>query len=349
MEATELHEDISGGGAGSRFEETKRIGRVLRIVQLIHLRPRRFLRRDLAEFFEVSQRQIDKDLELVRHALVLPLRHTSAGYYFEEVPQLPAVSLAFGEALALLLAAQTANQVPGVDDGELDSAIARLEAGFPAPLRQLLRQRRAASGDWRSNRHRAAMLRVLHEAMAAGRKLRLVYATGYRGGAITERVVRPYRVLPVGRSWHLIAWCELRRAVLVFKLDRVREATLTDEAYELPGDFDADAWLGQAWGLVHQPGQAPEDVELLFEPFAGRWVSEERWHPSQQVEVLPNGNVRFRARVPVTGDLVLWVLGYGGRVAVVEPASLRLAVAAEASRALAVATGEAEPRAPTEA
>ncbi len=332
--------------SGARFEETKRIGRVLRMVQLIHLRPRRYLRRDLAEHFEVSQRQIDKDLELVRHALVLPLRHAPEGYYFEEVPLLPALSLTFGEALALLLAAQTANQVPGVDDGEFDSAIARVEAAFPPPLRQLLRQRRAAAGDWRRNRQRAEVLRVLYEAMAEGRKVKLVYATAYRGGAITERVVRPYRVLPVGHSWHLVAWCERRSDVLVFKVDRVRALTITDEAYDVPADFDVDAWLAQAWGLVHEPGRQPEDVELLFEPFAGRWVAEERWHPSQRVETMPGGQVRFRMRVPITGDLVHWVLGYGGRVAVVAPDSLRQALAAEAGRALAVARGEAEPRAP---
>ena len=60
------------------------------------------------------------------------------------------------------------------------------------------------------------------------------------------------------------------------------------------------------------------DVVLRFEPEAGRWVAEEHWHPSQQVEELPDGRVRVTFYVDITPEMVIWLLYYGSRVQVVE-------------------------------
>ncbi len=73
----------------------------------------------------------------------------------------------------------------------------------------------------------------------------------------------------------------------------------------------------------------PEPVVLLFEPEAGRWVAEETWHKSQQTETLPDGRVRVTFYVGVTPEMVSWLLYYGARVQVVEPAWLRERVGEE--------------------
>jgi predicted DNA-binding transcriptional regulator YafY len=79
----------------------------------------------------------------------------------------------------------------------------------------------------------------------------------------------------------------------------------------------------------------PEEVELLFEPEAGRWVTEVHWHKSQQAEHLPDGSVRFRITIPVSPDFVGWVLSYGDRVRVMGPSTLADRVAEEHRRAAA--------------
>lgn len=109
-------------GMGHTLEETKRISRIVDITHRIAVNPRRYLRRDLAQEFEVSERMIQKDLEIIRHGLRLPLEHTSQGYFFEHPPQLPALCLSFAESLALLLAIRTARQVSGIGSVDLDAA-----------------------------------------------------------------------------------------------------------------------------------------------------------------------------------------------------------------------------------
>jgi predicted DNA-binding transcriptional regulator YafY len=319
---------------GRPYEELKRTSRILELVQMIAVAPRRYLRRDLAQRFEISERMIQKDLDIIRHGLKLPLSHSPEGYYFEEVPRLPALQYSFPEALALLLAVQVARQVSGIGSVELAAAVARLEALFPPEFTPLLQQVVVGQPVVTAQReHRQQMLMLLNRALVEGRKVRMVYETRSRGGEVSERVVHPYHIMPYVRSWQLIAHCERRGEVLMFKVDRIREATLLDERYCIPDDFDLDSYLGATWGLMRGEAGEPVDVVLRFSPEAGAWVAEEYWHPSQQVEEQPDGSVLFKLHVAVTPEFVNWLLYYGRRVEVLEPASLREQVVEEHRRA----------------
>ena len=55
---------------------------------------------------------IQKDLEIIRYRLGLTLEHDGLGYRFERTPHLPTATYTFGEALALLTAARTAQVLP---------------------------------------------------------------------------------------------------------------------------------------------------------------------------------------------------------------------------------------------
>jgi predicted DNA-binding transcriptional regulator YafY len=321
-----------GGGAG-RFEETKRTARILEIVQIIAIHPHRHHRSDLAAHFEVSERMIQKDLEIIRHGLKLALTRDPDGYYFERLPHLPTTDYSFAEAVALVTAARAAQAIPGVNSAELAAAIARLETVFPEEFRPLLRDATETLPRRANKRHRQAMLAVLHRALIERRRVQITYATGSREGDASERVIEPYSIMAYGRSWHLIAYDHKREQVLQFKVDRVLEAALLDAHYVIPADFDLMAYLGDAWGMMRGAAAEPERVELLFEPEAGRWVSEEQWHHSQECKTLPDGCVRVTFLVGITPEMVSWLLYYGARVRVVEPAWLGERVMDEHRRA----------------
>lgn len=319
--------------AGSeRPEDIKRVARILNIVQIIATAPYRYLRRDLAARFEVSERMIQKDLEVIRHGLVLPLEHSSEGYYFERMPRLPALQYTFSEALALLLAVQVAQQVSGIASGEMAAAKARLEALFPAEFTPFLRQHGQRMPVTVQGKHRQQMLTLLNRALVEGRKVEITYETHSRGGEINTRVVRPYALYIHVRSWHLIAYCEHREAVLMFKVDRIHEAKLLEARYTIPADFNVDDYMGGAWGAIRGGDAEAVDVLLHFTSEAGKRVAEERWHASQQAQAQADGSVLFRLHIAVTPEFVNWVLYYGSAVEVVEPESLRQTVAEEHRR-----------------
>jgi predicted DNA-binding transcriptional regulator YafY len=318
-----------------RFEETKRIARILRIVQLIATQPRRWTRAALAQEFEVSTRQIDKDLQVIRHGLHYALQHSREGYYFERGPLLKPVQLELPQALALALAAQQARDTGSVDAAVIAGALARLEEALPPTVIPYLR--RAAAGGtvaFGPVRARGPVLATLEQALGEGRKVRISYRSASREDAVSERTIAPYYLLPYQRSWLVVAHDSLRDEVRMFKVDRIEQCRLTDEHYQVPADFDLEGYLGPAWGVLRGVVGPVEELVLHFSAEAGRWVRDERWHYSQEMERRADGSVVLRFRCIVTPELVRWVLSFGGRVRVEQPVHLRQAVAEEAKAAL---------------
>lgn len=118
-------------------------------------------------------------------------------------------------------------------------------------------------------------------------------------------------------------------------MDRIESCTLTGRRYHIPDDYDPVTYLGSAWGVLRGEASPPQDVALRFSARAGRWVCDQRWHPTQATETLPNGDLLMRFHCGVTPELVRWVLSYGAEVWIEEPASLREKVLAEAARVIA--------------
>ena len=109
------------------------------------------------------------------------------------------------------------------------------------------------------------------------------------------------------------------------------EALLT--TFELPKNFSPDAFFAGSW-LIEQ-GETVR-VQLRFAPEAARWVRDEQFHESQQTEDLEDGSILYSVCVQGTREITRWILGYGGEVEVLEPESLREAVAAAGRRMAAL-------------
>jgi predicted DNA-binding transcriptional regulator YafY len=306
-----------------RDEQSRRTGRVLEIIQFIATAPGHWTRKSLAAHYEISERMIQKDLELVRYKLGLELLHDENGYSFERLPHLPMTVYSFPEALALLTAARLAQAFPGVNSSELAAAIARLESIFPDELRPWLRQASEQLPRQAVRAHRQDMLALLQRALVERRQVEILYATASRRGESQARTIEPYHLLPYGRSWQLIAYDHHREKVLEFKVDRIQSARLLDSAYSIPATFNIDEYLGDVWGIMRGSARPTEEVLLLFEPEPGRWVAEEDWHKSQQTECLPDGRVRVTFQVGVTPEMVSWLMHYGEQVRVEKPDWLR--------------------------
>lgn len=306
-----------------RDNQIRRTARILEIIQQIASRPGYWTRHTLAEHHEISERMIQKDIEIIRWRLNLPLNHDGTAYSFERLPQLPTAAYSFSEAVALLMAAKAAQALPGVNSVELAAAIARVESIFPDDLRPLLREATEKLPRSATKSHRQTMLSLLNRSLIEQKQLEIRYATSSRAGKVSERCIEPYHLMPYGRSWHLIAFDHKRKAILQFKVDRIQKAVLMDKTYIIPHDFDVDDYLGTGWGIMRGSAAEPENVVLVFEPEAGRWVAEEEWHSSQKSEDLEDGRIQITFHVGITPEMVSWLLYYGGNVLVERPLWLR--------------------------
>ena len=309
----------------ARDNQIRRTARILAIIQQIFNSPRVWTRARLAKQHEISERMITKDLELVRIRLGLDLQTDGEGYYFRSVPQMPQTNFTLPEAIALLTAARTAQAIPGINSSGLATAIARLESIFPQDLRPFLRDMLDQLPQSAEGNHRQRMLALLHRAYFERRSLKIVYQSIQSESAVA-RVIQPYEILPYGRSWHVIAQDTHRNAILQFKCDRILSGEILDQHYEIPSHFNLDEYLGDGWGMLRGIAEEVDDVVLHFDDTAGRWVSEEIWHKSQINEPQPDGSFVIRFHVGITPEMVNWLMYYGARVEILEPAHLRDAV-----------------------
>lgn len=115
----------------------------------------------------------------------------------------------------------------------------------------------------------------------------------------------------------------------MFKVDRIQQARILPDGYTIPEDFSLAAYMGSTWACCACRAGRRRKCSSLFDAEAGRWVTEEEWHPSQRVEHLEDGRVLFQVRVVITNEFVKWILRYGRQVKVIEPAHLAETVRAE--------------------
>ena len=154
-------------------------------------------------------------------------------------------------------AAQVSRQVAGISSADLagrgGAACRALSAGVRESSAEAVGAARALR--WKAGTDRQCWACSIGVCWR-GRKLEIVYRTARRQGNVSERVVHPYHIMPHVRSWQLIAYCEKRQDVIMFKVDRIQKATLLDESYEIAGGFDLDAYMGDAWGRDAARGSA---------------------------------------------------------------------------------------------
>ncbi len=164
--------------------------------------------------------------------------------------------------------------------------------------------------------------RTVNEAIASRRVLKLTY---YKENEDTfsERTVEPYRLENGHEGWYAECYDLGRDAMRHFKLDRIKEATITDkvfeprpEATELAG---VEGWMSD--------GKVPEAsvARVWVSPERSRWLREER----NVVEELSDGSVVVELPYAGTSWLVREILRGAGDLVVLDPPEAREAIGRE--------------------
>jgi predicted DNA-binding transcriptional regulator YafY len=216
-----------------------RTDRLYAIVEELRARaPRQLQAGELASRFEVSGRTIERDILALQEAGV-PIwsqRGPGGGYALDPRRTLPPLNLTAEEAVALATALAAAGPMPFADAArsarmKLAAVMATLEAEQAEALAERIRiapKRELGS----------KLIKTIQDAVVR----RVVVRLGYedREGRDTERDVEAHGLYASWSNWYLIGWCRMRDDSRSFRLDRIKEATLTDEP--IP-ERDVDALL----------------------------------------------------------------------------------------------------------
>lgn len=166
-------------------------------------------------------------------------------------------------------------------------------------------------------------LPIINEALEGCFRLQITYFTP-ESNKNTERKVDPYRLWIQDGVMYLIGYCHLREGLRTFKLARIREISKIEEEFEPDPDFDIDTYLAGSFRVM--TGERME-VEILFDPLVRHIAEENVWHETQTITECDDGSVILSFHASGLQEIKTWVLGFGSKVCVLQPASLRQAVA----------------------
>jgi predicted DNA-binding transcriptional regulator YafY len=279
---------------------------------------------ELADRLGVSVRTLRRDVDRLRE-LGYPVeaqRGVDGGYQLAAGAAMPPLVLDDEEAVALAVGLQAAAQsgVAGVAEASV-RALAKVVPVMPPRLRRRVEALRTATvpATWGDGGPAVDPGVLTAVAQACRDAERLEFGHTAPGGARTARLVEPFRLVPLGRRWYLVAYDLHRHDWRSFRLDRVDAPCPTGVRFrprELPAD-DAATFVRSR--LRNLP--TSYEVELLVEAPAdavrtriGRWV---------RVEDAGEGRCRVRMHTDSLDWAALTVGTTEAECTVVSPPELR--------------------------
>ncbi len=300
----------------SRTDAPPQLERVLAMIPWLATH-RNVAKAQVSERFGITRDELEADLALIMMVGVPPYSpgdYINVTYdgdtvdlwlapYFTRPLQLTA-----GEGLALLAGGRALLAVDGSDpDGPLATAVAKLQEALGV-------------SEVNVELSSPEFLPAVRAAAAAGHRIEITYAAARRDAVSTRRIDPGPPFFALG-EWYTDAFCSLRGEPRMFRIDRIRSLTTTDETFP-PVRPDPGA-------AVFHP--RPDDPRVTLElPRGASWVAESA--PSESVEDLPDGRQRVTVAVSDRTWLERILLQVGPEATVVDPPDWRTVGAAAAAR-----------------
>ncbi|MGY1815065.1 helix-turn-helix transcriptional regulator [Blastococcus sp. SYSU D00820] len=301
---------------------------------------------ELAGRLGVSLRTLRRDVDRLRD-LGYPVEAApgvAGGYRLAAGAALPPLVLDDDEAVALTVGLHTAAQAAVAGMGESAvRALAKVVPVLPPRLRRRADALRAVTvaAPWPGGGPTVdpGVLTTVASACRDTERLAFGYTAG--DGTASERLVEPFRLVPLGRRWYLVAYDLHRGDWRSFRLDRLAGPRSTGARFAprpLPAE-DAAAFVraGMTWRsttVVEADVRAPaEEVRARI----GRWAA---------VEDDGTGGCRVRMESDALEWAVFALGGLGAEFAVVAPPEFAAELRSWAGRLARAAAAAEESGAP---
>ena len=297
-------------------------------------------RADLMDKLNCSEPTIYRLINTLRDTLHAPLQYDDerGGYYYERTAdggtyELPGLWFNARELQALLVFERLFESLePGLLREHLQPLSKRIDELFNSKRLGLTEAASRIRVLGMAARPTGEHFQTIASATLQRRKLQLQYH-GRERDKITERTVSPQRIVHYRDNWYLDAWCELRKGLRSFAVDKVKNALETNTKAQDIAEKELNDHYASSYGIF--AGKANKMAELRFSKDRARWVADERWHPEQAGQYLVDG--RYELRIPYRDEreLVMDIMRHGADVEVLNPAALRESVAEQLKSALA--------------
>ncbi|MFZ5757385.1 MAG: helix-turn-helix transcriptional regulator [Pseudomonadota bacterium] len=327
--------------------------RYIKMLDSIPVEPRKIAARDIRELLlaaghDISARSVERDLEKLSDIFPLVKDDRSKPYgwsWLRDAARVDIQPIDKVSALTLMLARDhLAPLLPASVIKVLAPRFAAAERLLAGDGRDLARLPACIRVKSRGQKlalpvidHR--ILETLYDLLQAGTRARLVYSARRNDGRAREYDADPLGLVFVDGVVYLV--CHLHGSesrIAHLPLQRIRSIRGTGEPVHVPAGFDLDEFVNE--NFDYPVGKKPLKLVFRMERITAAHLDERPLAKDQQIDADGDAQVIVRATVKDTQQLRWWLLGFGDKVEVLEPASLRAEFAGIAS-ALATRYGAA--------
>lgn len=288
----------------------------------------------LANQFEISLKTAQRDIEFMRDRLHCPLYYDQSrkGYYYHDKTFfLPLVYLSSEELSSLLIAKQLLQGIVGdAVRQELSSVIEKITGILKK--HSLIADEAEDAISFQLIGYSPVSEEIFKEVLngCLHRKSLCFAYHSPLGSEKIERTVDPYHLLNYMGTWHLIAYCHLRKDMRDFNLGRISDIKVLEEPFTIKGNFDINKYLQSSFGIYK--GKKTKEVALRFSPEKSKWIKDQIWHKDQKARLLKNGSLELSFPVASYAEIMMEILKHGSDVEVIKPKSLRKLIKSEAKK-----------------
>ena len=291
-----------------------------------HIRDGRYPERSrMAEYFEVTEKTISRDIEFLRDRLGAPVMYdrNRKGYYYSDPGfLLPRIYMKEAEALELVLTQWMTGSVRGT------------------PLTQIARSAWKKIADWlpdsveidlnllsryliiidRSVQIQPDIWHTLFRAARSRTKTNIVHYSAARN-TIVNRTIHPYRLVHHRSAWYVIGWDEHADDIRVFAIGRIQSVEPLN-GHQFPiSDFDPDEYIDVQLG-VFRGGSWFTAVIRADASIAGI-VQEHLPGRDHKINIEADNSLTAEFRTNQREELLHWILQWQDKIELLEPADLR--------------------------
>lgn len=282
----------------------------------------------LSQIMDVSVRTIYRDIDTLTlaHVPVTMDRGPGGGFYLPEDYRLDPATFTSEEAVALAVGGSIAGgyRIFESDDG-LRRALVKLEAALPPEYRgdvQAARDRLLfdTTGWYRQPVSPAGTphLETLRAALWGSRQLDITYQKPREVAEETRgRRVEPYGLVCKAGVWYLVAYCHTRHDVRTFRVDRILDLSVREEAVRPRKNFNLQEYWEAAQRRFRDEMPSVR-VRMRVSSQAGR-----RWLREAVVRNWSEDVFEVEFTAPCLEMAVAYALSCGSDAIVIDPPEVR--------------------------
>jgi predicted DNA-binding transcriptional regulator YafY len=234
---------------------------------------------NLAKILETSERTIYRDIDILCESgiPIMSIPGPNGGYSFMEDYKINSSALGSGDVVNLLLSSMGIRPEKNTEMGQqLKNALIKLENSVSKEHKaEIIKAKERFfidSDPWWGKRLHNQNIDIIKKSVLNLKKLKVYYKK--YNGEVSERIIRPYGAVVKNSQWYVVAFCEVKNQIRVFKCSRIENIEVLDETFSMTENFYLEEfWENSKQQFVNQP---PHDIDHNTYPVKIKFYEEKK-------------------------------------------------------------------------